>query len=230
VPLDTPLPIKTELTANVPPLEEISLESSGVRENLAETVPWTTERERLTQTVVHEFFHALQDKVSIANAPSLAAYWDRQAFSLYNENTWDVSNPLFVTFAQVTGWKLTSVIDDIRQYDPAGAQEEARKYPAAAHEYVWDRDTAFWGDLAHRHGGPTIYARYGPIQEAMAEYWMTYLLYPNLLTSSERQYFANICQGLRQNPQSFIRQIVKNPDMLLRGVTIIEKVQLSRLP
>jgi hypothetical protein len=223
VSLDSPLPEKTQDTANLPPLEEISLETAKVKVNLEESVPWTNQREKLVQTVVHEFFHALQDKVSIANSPSIAEYWNRQSFSLYNENTWDVTNPLFVTFAKVTGWKLVSVVDYMKQYDPQGAKQEAIKFPNSTKEYMWDMDPKIWGDLANRHGGPTIYSRYGPIQESMAEYWMTYFLYPNLLTPSERQYFHNIEAGLRGNPEEFIQEIVKDPNILLRGVTLIEK-------
>lgn len=227
VPLDTQLPQKTQETTNLPPLEQISFQSVNVKENLQETVPWTTERERLQQTVVHEFAHALQDKIAIANSPSLEAYWNRQAFSLYNENTWDITNPLYTTFAKVTGWKLFSSYEDIKQYDPAEAEKLLKQNPKGSmNDKFWDRDPSIWGDLAHRHGGPTIYSRYGPIQEAWAEYWMTSILYPDLLTPSVNKYFENVRNGLEQNkndPGVFIQEIVNNPNILLQGLTLVEK-------
>jgi len=217
--LDASLPIKTEDTSNLPPISQITLNTVRVRLNLQETVPWTNGRERLKQTVVHEYFHALDDKVSIANSPSISEYRKRQGFYIWNKNTNDITNPLYVTFAKVTGWRLVSLIDYIAQYDPEVAKRRSKEHPESEKTFIWDMDHAIWGDLAHRHGGPTIYSRYGPIQESIAEYWMTSVLYPGLLTADERQYFDNIKNGLKGDPQKFVQEIVKNPNILLKGIT-----------
>lgn len=217
--LDAPLPVKTEDTSNLPPISQITLNTARVKLNLQESVPWTNGRERLKQTVVHEFFHGLEDKVSIVNSPTILEYRKRQGFYLWNKNTNDITNPLYVTFAKVTGWRLVSIIDYIAQYDPQEAKRKLIEHPEPEKPFVWDMDPAIWGDLAHRHGGPTIYSRYGPIQESIAEYWMTSVLYPGLLTADERRYFDNIKNGLKGDPQKFVQEIVKNPNILLKGVT-----------
>lgn len=216
VDLDRPLPTKNENTSNLPPLSQISLENAKVKVNLEEVVPWTNGRERLKQTVLHEFFHAFDERVSLENSSSVSEYRKRQGFYIWNKNTNDITNPLYVTFARVTGWKLIPITDYIAQYDP----EEAKKKRNVNEKppLVWDMDPEVWGDLAHRRGGPTIYSRYGPIQESIAEYWMTSVLYPHLLTANERRYFDNIKNGLKGNPEKFVKEVVKNPNILLKGI------------
>jgi hypothetical protein len=215
VSLDTPLPVKSRKTSLLPLLEEIGLKSSGVVPNLTEMVPWTTEGERLTQTVVHEFAHAIADAVSLANSPTVREYWDRQSFVMYDHNTWDISNPLYVSFAALTGWRLVSVHDYVAQYDPAEAAAERASDPVQSQERLWERDPAVWGDLAHRRNRLTIYASYGPIQESFAEFYMAAVLYPNLLTAQERTYFARLNAGLAADPTGFVAALVADPMRLL---------------
>jgi len=213
--LGAALPVKSGTSSLLPTLEQISLETSQVTPNLTETVPWTTQGEHLTQSVIHEYAHAIDDAVSLANSPSVKEYWNRQAFTLVNENTWDVTNPLYVAFAQLTGWRTVSLYDYLLQYDPTEAAAALLRDPGAKTEFLWDRDPAVWGDLAHRRNRLTIYASYGPIQESFAEFYMTSILYPNLLKNSENRFFERLNTGLAADPKAFIVALVAKPSILL---------------
>lgn len=210
------LPEKSENTTFLPLLEQASINQSKVKINFAEEVPWTTQEERLKQAIVHEFAHGLEDQIRLADSKSVREYQDRQGFYLFfNKNTVDINNPLLVSFGHLTGWKLVPWVEFARQYDPEFAENTARNYPDHAKEFVWDRDFSIWGDLVHRKNRLTIYASYGPIQEAFAEFWMASILYPQLLTDAERRYFGKIHEGLRSDPQKLIQRIVSEPNLLL---------------
>jgi hypothetical protein len=192
--------------------------------NTTETVPWTTQKERLEQVITHEYGHAIQDQASLRAsilreptdpAAAIKDYWSKQSYAPYNQNTWDTTNPVYEGFAKVDGWKLIPYPDFVRQFDPEAADQIPTKYPQDANLLIWDRDPAVWGDLEHRINQLTIYASYGPIQEAWAEFWMTYIRYPQLLTQQQRAFFQNIQQGLRNGPDDFFRRVVQNPNSLL---------------
>lgn len=215
VDLSSPLPQKTENSSLLPVFSQISNQQAGVKIDLKEEVPWTNHGERLKQAVVHEFGHGLEDQVSLAASSSVKDYWDRQTFTLFNKNTWDINHPLFVSFAKLTGWKLVPFIDFVRQYDPEHARKYLEPRPDVGGQPIWDRDFDVWGDLGHRRNRLTIYASYGPIQEAFTEFWMASILYPELLTGDEKRYFAKIHEGLKSDPQKLIQRIVSEPNLLL---------------
>ena len=215
------LPEKGENNSVLPFIVQVSVENSGVELNLEEEVPWTTHGERLEQAVIHEFFHAVEDKFSLANSSSFEKYREKQCFTLFGNHTCDINNPLFVTFAKAAGWKLTSSYEIMKQYDPEFAEKYLKEHPHSARNTMfWERDPEIWGDLAERRNHLTIYNSYGPIQESMAETWMAFYLYPELLTPAERQYFQNLDRGLRAGPESFINQVVQNPNVLLENVPL----------
>jgi len=61
-------------------------------------------------------------------------------------------------------------------------------YPDSARLLFLTRDPDVWGDLANRKIRITPFASYGPIQEAFCEYWMTSILYPELLTQKKENF------------------------------------------
>jgi hypothetical protein len=222
--LDATLPKKTKDMGLVP---ELAQPGPGQSENInmTETVPWTTQKERLKQVIVHEYGHAIQDQVSLEqsklkyptdSAAALKDYWSKQTLTIVQGNTWDTTNPMYLEFAKVDGWKLVPYSDFIRQFDPAFADYITTRFPQDAANLIWDRDPAVWGDLQHRKNQLTVYASYGPIQETWAEFWMASVLYPELLTDEQRTFFQNIQNGIKQHPNDFFRQAVQNPDSLLK--------------
>jgi len=221
VDMQDPLPKVGEEYSNVvlTPLLQITMNSAGIEANTSIEIPWTTHGERLRQAVVHETGHALLDKVLLADFDGMVdmvEYWERNAFTLYNLNTTDIENPLLVAFAKVNGWNLVSYADFVRQYDPEAADRVTKQLLESGREMnVWDRDHAIWGEIADRKVRITPYASYGPIQEAFCEYWMASILYPELLTPEEKEFFQRIHEGLRDDPEAFIQLIISNPDILL---------------
>lgn len=215
VSMEDPLPTVGEEYSVLPPLIQISMTSAGIEANTQTEIPWTTHGERLKQTIVHETGHALIDRVRIANSENIEEYRRRSGFYLYNKNTVDIDNPLFKAFAEVNGWRLIPFHELARQYDSTLADRLLAEHPESAETLVWERDFDIWGNLSNRKIRLTPYASYGPIQESFCEYWMVSILYPDILTAEEREFFKKIHEGLRGNPDEFVKSIVSNPEILL---------------
>jgi hypothetical protein len=208
--LSDPLPEAEDPRNLIPPLVQISLNPTGIKVKIPEkSIPRTILGERLSQVLVHEFAHGFQDPVSLANSKDLKEYWYRQAFTLLLKNTIDITNPVYVSFAKLNGWKLVSVRKLWEQYDPKTAYELYVKRGIQESLQVWDRDPKYWGPLEDRNARLSVYATYGPIQEAFAEFWTAYILYPDLLTDEERKYFGWIAKGLRNDPGQLIQEMLE---------------------
>jgi len=211
VPVDEPLPEVKDKNNLLPSIAAMTNETITI--NGEEEIPWTTYGDRLEIATIHEFAHGIEDQLSLATSSSVSEYWNKQAFTIVNKNTWDIDNPVFTTFAKVNGWELIPEYDYVKQYDSEFA--EYLKDGGWAKGFLWDRDPKVWGDLKDRKLRLTVYASYGPIQEAFAEFWMASILYPELLTEDEKAYFGKLHNGLRGNPEEFIKQIATNPNILL---------------
>lgn len=213
--LDDSLPEISEGDVLLPFMSQLGLVESGVTVKITHELPWTTHRERLKQSIVHEFGHGLWDQVALADSKTYKDYYNTGWHAPYNFNTWDVNHPILVTFAEVNGWKLVPYPQFVEQYDPEYAEELVQNKSEVANASIWDRDAEVWGPLEDRVMRLTPYASYGPPQETFPEFFMASILYPEFLNERETHYFKRIHEGLRRNPQAFFKSIVESPEILL---------------
>lgn len=189
------------------------LRSSGVTLNLTQDASLVTQGDRLEEVVGFAYVYAIEDTFSRTNASSLAEYEKRQGTMPISGITDDSTNPLYETYAKLTDWKLTSDAEIMRQYNP-NADPKELKLLTGSH---WERNPITWGDLANRHGGLTVVARYAPIQEALAGDWAIFESHPELLSPKVQAYFQKLDAGLGgSNPEQFIKAVIKDPNVLLQ--------------
>ena len=200
------IPEGAEMTDSLPRLRESSssllnpfllkaLNSAEISRFEQIEVPWSTHGEKLKQVLVRETGMALLDKGSINREPTLLG-----------KGTFDIENPLLKAFAQVNRWKLVPYGDFLRQYYGPATGIFLGDSAKDAQRLVWDRDTRVWGNLKNRKLRLSPQGSYGTIQKAFSEFWMASILYPGLLTSKERAFFQKIHEGLRKNPDAFIKK------------------------
>lgn len=220
--LDDPLPAKK--SGDVPLGSFTNIATSNVRLNLKEEVPWTTHRERLKQAIIHEFGHGLLNQVALSASCDQVhcdtrEYYQGLSISLINGETVDWDHPIIKTFAQVNGWQLVTFTELLGRFgidanSDIFKEAQAKEKQGKVHMY-WARNPDVWGDLAHRKPRLTTYASYGPIQEAFAEFWMASIAHPQYLNKNEKDYFAKIHNGLKDNPKQFFDSIAKDSKILL---------------
>lgn len=175
-------------------------------------IPWTTHAEKLKQSVAHESGHSLINKVRLAMADGdIERYFELQGISLFNEVSVDVDNPIFVEFAKVNGWIKVPfgeyVFEYMKKFYPDKINQLDSAQLEAGDKMVWARDPKIWNNLLDRDFYLTYHATYGPIQEAFSDYWMISILYPDLLTKEEQDFFFKIHEGLEENPEEYINTI-----------------------
>jgi hypothetical protein len=189
------------------------LNKLGVNVPMVTEFPWTTQKERLKQVVVHELLHGFVDKLSLAianNDPSL--YFQSLVYSPVLLTPY-FNNPIFEYFGKVNGWIKEPYFDYLATYDKDYLETVKKEQPELGNIYVWDRDPNVWGDIQHRKTRLTTYASYGPINETFCEFWTAYLLYPNLLTLEETRLFGPLTEGLKNNPNGLIDKLLKGRDL-----------------
>lgn len=105
-------------------------------------------------------------------------------------------DPLYSTFSTLDNWKFGLVGDRV------------------APEL---KDTPFWySDFGKAKRPFVAWFNTVNIEETFADYFAASLLHPELMSDQERKYFENIHNGLRYNPQSFVDEIKRDPQILLR--------------
>lgn len=104
------------------------------------------------------------------------------------------NDPLYKTFSTISGWKFFKP----GERDPKGA------------------DIPAWiSDLGRERRSFVNWYNTRNIEETFAEYFAASILRPHLMSEEERRYFSNIHTGLRNDPQRFVEDIRRDPQILL---------------
>lgn len=113
----------------------------------------------------------------------------------YDPSSFSVNHPVHKTFAQLIGYEVR-----MRSFKRTETQSE---------------DVPIWSMVSPaRSFVRTGHA--GNIEETFADYFAMSILYPERMSEEERGYFDIIHAGLRKNPESFVEDIRRDPQLLLQ--------------
>lgn len=174
----------------------------------SDELPLKTQKDAFFKVLTHEFGHAFEDQVKIRASSTIEEYCKRRPLTLCGFNSIDKENPIFKTFAKISGWQLVplSEISAMCGLDISGIEREEETFG-------WIRDPAVWGERPEMRISNR--ATHGPIDEVFAEFFMVSILYPEFLNDKERRYFGKIHKGLAGDAEKFLDEVAKNPEILL---------------
>ena len=125
-------------------------------------------------------------------------------------------NPIYATFGELTGWRF-------------GRGVVAQRMMITFNVDVGDKwlnpvkEEANGGDFVqHPDEGSVrrlLFTRHpltNSISEVFADFFVAYLMAPEVLTADENRYFGRLHKGLKCSPEQFMREIARNPQMLLK--------------
>lgn len=152
------------------------------------------QKEQLEWGLAWIFGHLFSERVS--KKSHFSGNEDERNLKLFQD-------PIYSTFAKVAGWQFGPTDVDAQtvmiefKEGQATSKTEVKKFVG------WHRQTAD-GQF------------YSNIEGAFAEFFATYIFHPTLLSEEQRKYFGNIHEGLKNNPEQFIGEIRRYPQILLR--------------